>query len=155
MRVMQGNDLLFPQNVSVERSVIIKNINFIPREIDVMACLLNARGTSKISSLLEIAPSTILTHIHNIMLKIGCHSREGIIDFIEHSCKTLLIKEHYRRLILENLFIKSLKEISKLQYQKRGTYLVVYWQDHNLKNIIMQYLGAHLTHARLKVKILD
>lgn len=152
---MQRNDLLFPQNDSVERLTIIRDINFTRREIDVIACLLNARGTSKISSLLTIAPTTVVTHIHNIMLKLGCNTREGIIDFIERSGKLSTIRNYYANLIVESLFKKSLKEISKLKREKVPACMAIYWQDQNFKNALIHHLEGHLNHAGIKVKILD
>lgn len=64
-------DLSFLQNMHVGQLAVINNVNFTPREIDIISCLLNMRGTNKIASLLSIAPNTVLTHIHNIILKFG------------------------------------------------------------------------------------
>jgi len=68
----------------------IKDINFTHREIDIIACVLHNRGEKKTASLLSISPRTVSAHIHNVMLKLGCNSREHLIDFIEKSGKLLL-----------------------------------------------------------------
>jgi DNA-binding CsgD family transcriptional regulator len=89
---MQNNLDFFLRDIYSEHLAIIKGIHFTPREIDVIACLVSLRGTSKIASLLGISSYTVLTHTRNIMLKLECNSREGIIDFIERSHKLFFIK---------------------------------------------------------------
>src|SRR5436190_21266292 len=84
-QLMQGANQLFRQGKLVEDLSVIKEISFTPREIDIISCLMHMRGPHKISSLLVISPNTVVAHIRNIRLKIGCNSREGIIDFIEKS----------------------------------------------------------------------
>lgn len=74
----------------------INKILFTTREIDVISCLMHGRSIKKIALLLSISPKTVEVHIRNVMLKIGCHSREKVIDFIESSDCHLMIKEHYR-----------------------------------------------------------
>ena len=73
----------------------ISNINFTFREIDIISCILHNRGEKKIAALLLIAPRTVSTHVHNIMLKLGYSSRESIIDFLEKSGKLSLIRQYY------------------------------------------------------------
>lgn len=92
---MQDNDLLLFQDLYTKHLTLIQNIHFTQREIDVMACLLHARGTSKIASLLAVAPSTIVTHIQNVMAKLHCNSREGIVDFIEKSPQLPFMRKYY------------------------------------------------------------
>ena len=67
---------VFSDELYINYLATIDGYAFTHREIDVIACLVNARRTSKIASLLTIATSTVKTHIQNIMMKIGCHSRE-------------------------------------------------------------------------------
>lgn len=61
----------------------INGIHFTRREIEVAAFLVSGRGVKAIASSLSIAPKTVEAHIHNIMLKLECNSRESIINFIE------------------------------------------------------------------------
>ena len=103
---------------NIDNLALIKNKKFTPREIDVIACLLCGRAAS-IPAFLSISARTVETHIHNIMLKIECNSREGILDFIEHSDKGVAIKVHYQHLRINVLFEKTLKSFAVLSKQFR------------------------------------
>ncbi len=103
---------------NIDNLALIKNKKFTPREIDVIACLLCGRAAS-IPAFLSISARTVETHIHNIMLKIECNSREGILDFIEHSDKCAAIKVHYQHLRINVLFEKTLKSFAALSKQSR------------------------------------
>lgn len=84
---MQDSASFFPEDIYPLQLSRISGISFTRREVDVMACLLGARKTSKIAYFLSVDPRTIETHVRNITLKIECNTREGIIDFLEHSDK--------------------------------------------------------------------
>ena len=148
------HDLSFLQNMHVGQLAVINNVNFTPREIDIISCLLNVRGTNKIASLLSIAPNTVLTHIHNIILKLGCNSREGVIDFIEKSHKFPFIKQHYANLIIYAAFEKILKEVSKLNRTGKQVCLIVYGEDQNGKDIFIRHLKDHLKQVGISAEIL-
>lgn len=90
----------------------IKGINFTPREIDIISCILHNRGEKKIASLFLISPRTISAHVYNIMNKIGCNSKDQIIDFIETSGKIGIIKEYYTHILIKAHFEKFLSKIS-------------------------------------------
>ncbi len=77
----------------------INGVTFTPREIDIIACIVNGRGIKKIAASLKIASKTAESHVRNIMLKIECGSREHIIDFVEKSEAHLFIKQHYLDLL--------------------------------------------------------
>lgn len=108
---MQKNELIFPKDIYSKHLTTIREFYFTQREIDVIACILHLRGTSKVASFLSISPNTILVHIRNIMLKIGCNSREGIIDFVEKSSKIYFLRTYYINLILEEEFKKALDSV--------------------------------------------
>lgn len=112
----------------------INGVKFTPRELDIIACVASGRSTSKISQLLTISPKTTETHIRNIFSKLGCHSRESIIDLVERSDQYLFIKQHYahilarsginnplldENIILEKEEIKSVPEESPKSYLKK------------------------------------
>ena len=97
----------------------IKGKKITKREIDIIACLICARASS-IASFLSISARTVETHLHNIMLKLECNSREGIIDFIERSNKLPQLKAHYEGLVVNYLFEKTLKMIGGQIKEKRG-----------------------------------
>lgn len=141
------HDLSFLQNARGKTLTRIGNIHFTPREIDVISCLLNSRGTSKIAALLSIAPSTVLTHIQNVILKLTCSSRDGIIDFIEKYHKSSPMKKHYSDLVLHSAFEKSLTDIAKLTKEKSSVTLIVHGDDQAHKNAFIHYLKIHLKRA--------
>lgn len=89
----------------------INGIKFSAREIDVIACLLQGRPLKTIASLLTISLKTAENHSRNIMLKIGCNSRDGIINHIENSGTSKQFRQHYEWLSLEAQFTKSLAHI--------------------------------------------
>ena len=63
----------------------LEEIHFTRREQDVISCLLHGRGLKKTAQLLGISSSTVETHTRNIMVKLGCHTRERVIDILEQS----------------------------------------------------------------------
>jgi len=150
---MQNNDFLFSQDIYTQRLAVIENINFTSREIDVMACLLNARGTNKIASLLSVAPNTVLAHVRNVMVKLECNSREGIIDFIERSHKLLLFKTHYANLRMTATFEKTLRDIAKLKKQATPVCLIVHEKNEDLKNALIKQLKNHLKQVEVSAEI--
>jgi DNA-binding CsgD family transcriptional regulator len=92
---------------------------FTLREMDILAAILHNRGEKKIAGLLCISPETVSSHVHNIMLKIGSHSKDGIIDFIEKTGKVTYLKHYYQLIIVENLFRENLRKI-KIQIAKNN-----------------------------------
>ena len=93
----------------------IADIKFTRREIDVIACILHNRGEKKIATLLQdISYRTVGAHARNIMNKLGCNSKDFIIDFIEKSGKLQDVRQYYFYLVVESSFIKILQKISKL-----------------------------------------
>ncbi|OJW47090.1 MAG: hypothetical protein BGO67_10285 [Alphaproteobacteria bacterium 41-28] len=118
-----------------------------------MACLLSARRTSQIASMLSIAPRTVTTHFRNIMLRLDCNSQEGIINFIERSHKLSILREYYSTLIIELAFKKALKEISKLRKDEIPSCLIVYWRDQSLKKSLIRYLKIHLSLAGINAEV--
>lgn len=148
------HDLTFLQSMHAEKLSVIGNVNFTRREIDIISCLLNVRGTSKIAGLLSIAPNTVSSHLHNIHLKIGCNSREGIIDFIEKSHKFPFIKQHYADLVLYAVFEKGLQDVARLNREKIQVYLILYGEDQAYKESFSLQLIPHLKQAGILADIL-
>src|SRR5438034_6793800 len=101
---MSNDSLSFHEDTYAEHLATINGINFTHREIDVIACLVNGRGTSKTAACLFISPRTVITHIRNIMLKLDCNSRESIIDFIEKSPKLSVLRKYYLSLGIHSTF---------------------------------------------------
>lgn len=154
---MQGNDHFFPWDLYGEDLAIIKGVSFTPREVDIISCLIHVRGTRKVSSLLSISPNTVFTHTRNIMLKLGCNSRERIIDFVEHSQKLSLIKEHYANLVLHAAFEKFLNKIGKEKANENKSFLpiqiVLYGKNQKFQDTLFYHLEIHLKQAGLDVTL--
>jgi tetratricopeptide (TPR) repeat protein/DNA-binding CsgD family transcriptional regulator len=148
---MQNNALFLPQAIYLRYLIVMDGIHFTRREIDVMACLLYARSTGKIASLLDVAPTTVTTHITNIMEKLKCHSRENIIDFVERSHNLATIKRHYASLVGHVVFEKSLKACSKL-INKPLPSLIVYCKDQQSQSALSYHLRTHLKLAGIEVE---
>lgn len=92
----------------------ISGIKFSHREVDIIACVLCNRGEKKIASLLSISHRTVGSHIRNIMAKLGKHSREYIIDFVEKAGLSKTLREYYYFLLIDSIFKKSLKKIGEV-----------------------------------------
>jgi tetratricopeptide (TPR) repeat protein/DNA-binding CsgD family transcriptional regulator len=91
----------------------IQGINFSPRELDVMACIMNGRTSKKaIATTLQINPGTAATHTRNIMQKINCSSWEHIRDFIEQSGQADFIQQHLKRVLAREQFDMLLHKLT-------------------------------------------
>lgn len=118
----------------------IERIKFTRREIDIISCLIRRRG-STIPSFLAVSQRTVETHIRNIMLKLGCNSRESIINFIENSGKLPFIERHYQNLVAYYQFENLLRKVRTLKAQKPKVWLIVHQEDDRLP---VDTLLAHL-----------
>lgn len=134
---------LLPYDACPTSLATINNLCFTRREVDIMACLLNARGTSKTASLLSIAPKTVVNHIRNIMIKLDCNSREGIIDFIERSHKLPLFRKHYSNLVINAVFEKSLKDASRFHRDKTLSFRILYEEKNEYHKQLAYQLISH------------
>ncbi len=115
----------------------IGGINFTSREIDVLSCILNNRGNKKIASLLKVSYKTIEVHNKNIMTKIGCNSKDSIIDFI-YGCKAYeILQEHYFKKITNIDNEIFLKRQNKTFQAKQ--------QNHKIKYFIFSSIIVLLT----------
>jgi tetratricopeptide (TPR) repeat protein/DNA-binding CsgD family transcriptional regulator len=145
--------LMLPLNIYYAHLETLNGIRFTPREIDVIACILNGRSAKTIPVLLSIAPKTVAAHIENIRSKAGCSSRESIIDFIEASEKCALIKnEYYLSLLTQNSFEKALQELSKIASPHVCVCSLIYEQGNNTTLSLVHHLKQHLSLAGFKVK---
>ena len=91
---MNNEEIKLPQDIYNQDLAKINDIKFTRREIDVIAFIVNGRTTKKIASFLTLSPRTVDNHIYNIMMKLECHSRENIIDFIEKSGMFPIIRQY-------------------------------------------------------------
>lgn len=122
---------------------IINGVKFTPREIDVIACLLSGKGSKTIAYFLSVEEKTVETHKYNVMRKLDCNSKEGIIEFIEKSDKFSALKQHYLSLLSSAIFEKSLSKILSLTKNIELKGLVIYEKDKENSQFINQ-LEKHL-----------
>src|SRR3990167_9593180 len=106
---MQKKSHRFPREIYSNNLGTIDGIRFTPREIDVISCFVNARGASKTAFLLSISPHTVQVHSRNVVAKLGCNSRENIIDFVERSGTLPIFREYYASLIIDVAFREALQ----------------------------------------------
>ncbi|MBA3814585.1 MAG: tetratricopeptide repeat protein [Alphaproteobacteria bacterium] len=145
---MKAPQIFFAQEFYEQHLSTINNVHFTNREIDVISCLLNARGTGKIAVLLSIDKRTVETHIRNIMAKIDCNSREAIIDFVEVSVKFDFLRKYYIILQNELLFEKSLKDVGKLKRDKAPRCFLIQEKD---KDLFTLKFTSHLRLAGIEI----
>ncbi len=144
-----------PQDLYKDYLKSINGIDFTRREIDIIACIMGGRAAKKIASFFSISPKTVETHIHNIMLKLGCGSRERVIDYFERSSKHRLLKIHYTYLMLNLAFEKSLKEVSLLTINQ-VTSCVIYQDTEKIdKTPLVQQLKKHFNIANINVSLIN
>lgn len=135
---MRNEELNFTSPTLYKKLEKISNICFTNREIDIIACIVNGRSAKKIANFLSIAPKTVDNHARNIMLKIRCNSRESIIDFVERSDRSNLLRKHYLDLLGQAYFEHQLKNFRVDKGVEAKVFLIVYNQElHNQENILI------------------
>ncbi len=139
----------FPENL-LDQLRIINGIKFTHREVDILAFLICGRAVKKIASFLSIAPKTVENHTHNIMIKLGCNSRESIIDFIEKSDKLLILRKYYATLLAYASFEKSLNEVAQLTKERTFSCILTYWEEQD-SNLLASSLEKSLNLAKINV----
>ena len=147
---MPDHDIRPTHEIYSDFLTTIGQIKFTYREIDVVACILHNRAVT-IPSLLGIDRRAVETNIHNITRKLGCNSREGIIDFIEKSDNRDEIEKYYISLLLRSEFEKQLRHVSRLRKQNPLTCLLVYEQGEN--QAFLQQLKKHLIQTSINAGI--
>lgn len=125
----------------------ISSIHFTHREIDIISCIINNRSEKKIAALLAISPRTVSSHVHNVMLKVGCNSKDYVIDFIEKSGKLKIFKQYYLHLLIQSLFIRQL---NKINYYTKEIKITYNFESGNVDDTcITQTLGYITKHLKL------
>jgi tetratricopeptide (TPR) repeat protein/DNA-binding CsgD family transcriptional regulator len=135
-----------PLDIYSEQLENINGIRFTPREIDVIACILNGRSAKTIPSLLSISAKTVATHLANIRAKISYSSSESIIDFMEKSDRLPVLKHKYYLSLLALVFFE--KKIKGLC--KESTSCIVAHDP--AKVIFFNQLKQHLELVGFKIK---
>ena len=134
-----------------EHLLTINNIRFTQREIDIITCLLSGKSGKVIASYLDISPKTVEAHTRNIMLKLECNSKEGIINFVEKSDKFSQIKNHYLQLLNEIFFKQCLQKIASFIENRTTIYFLTLWCKKEEELLQIQTLKKYLKLARIEV----
>ncbi|MCC8483912.1 MAG: helix-turn-helix transcriptional regulator [Rickettsia endosymbiont of Labidopullus appendiculatus] len=139
--------------------LMINNIRFTSREIDVIACLIYGKNTKSIASFLsnddkKLEIRTIESHISNIKRKISAESREEVVKFIEKSGKYKLIQNYYLSLLIDQEFKKFLQEILILIKPSNISFIIVVQKlAGNHLNLLINKLHSDLQFIGITVVI--
>ncbi len=152
---MKGSNIDPPFNHQFYYDAIktINDIKFTPREIDVIACLLGGRGSKTIAHFLSIEEKTVETHKYNIMRKVECNSKECIINFVEKSGLSSLIRSHYQRLLLQFTFEQRLRKIEPLLDKNGASCLLIYWKENTEKTHLIYQMENQLKLTKIPLVI--
>lgn len=143
-----------PHDIYGDHLEVINGIRFTPREIDIIAFVLNGRSAKKTASFLSISPKTVENHTRNIMQKLGCSSRDGIIDFIEKSGSYSQLKEYYLSLLVESEFKLRLRELSgEIQPSGLQECFIIYLSQQDKPDAFISSFEEHLKLAGLRTSI--
>jgi len=137
-----------------------KDIDFTPKELDVISCILTGRRVKEIAAILSNSVKTIDNHIRNIMQKLGCNSREGIINCVEQSGSLPFFRYHYQVIAIQSDFIKKLKEVSLLVGKQGPSCLIAFKELHEKNSSVMAFMdefeknlkeaGIHVSRQKLE-----
>lgn len=152
-RLNNAPKALPPEIIYFSNLKTIQGLSFTEREIDIIACVLQRRSVKRIAVLLKLAPKTVATHLRNIMLKIGCHSQDIIIDFIEKSDKLSQVKKYYSSLLVKIAFESVLKKIVINSQEQHCSCSIVYSEKDKDKLILVLQLAEHLKSIGVKVAL--
>lgn len=141
-----SHEMLYEQHLSV-----IKDVKFTFREIDLIACIIHNRGEKKIAYLLSISPRTVSAHVYNVMNKLGCNSKDQIIDFIEKSGKLSVLREYYVHLLIKAHFEKKLVKIASQINVKGSKYYCTRDDSLTLSKGLYQSIQNHLKLANIEL----
>ena len=113
----------------------VESYGLTPREVDVLACLLENQASKKIALILGINQKTVDTHVLNIMNKTDKHVRVSLIEFVKKSFCVQDLRMYYSELIAASEFQKTLKKI-KQQMKIQNVVCKIACKDEELKEHI-------------------
>lgn len=87
------------------------------------------------------------------MIKLGCRTQEGIIDFVEKTNKFSLIKNHYSTLLIQHAFELELRNISKFATKKGLNCLIIHTKERDNKTSLFSHVANNLKLAGIKTFI--
>ncbi len=150
---MQNKKINIPQWIYLNYLKTINGVKFTRREIDVIACILSGKASKIIATFLSIAPKTVEAHTHNIMLKLECNSREGIIEFIEKSGNLPLMQKYYLNLLIYDAFKKGLEKTSHILKTQLPKGHIICWPLQDNKELVVQQLEQDLKSAGINFSL--
>lgn len=157
---MKNNEISYPEEIYIKYLAVINCIKFTPREMEVIACILDRKSIKWIANFLSdedksIGKAAIESHIMNIRRKIRGSSRESIIDFIEQSDKYQIVHDYYVSLLVQKEFKKNLQQISILIKPYIKSFLIVYYQEQGTKSFAISQLQSHLKLLLKNIQLED
>ncbi|MBY0500940.1 MAG: tetratricopeptide repeat protein [Alphaproteobacteria bacterium] len=143
----------FLQSLYLKHLQTINGVKLTRREVDIISFFVCGRSAKKFASFFNISPKTVESHTHNIMLKLGCNSRESIIDFIEKSDKFPNLRKYYTVILAQTVFDKYLKNISKLTQGEQLSLILTYCQKEDSQNFLISHIESSLKLSGIAVSI--
>jgi tetratricopeptide (TPR) repeat protein len=131
----------------------VNKVNFTRREIEIIACLANGRGSKAIALILNISFRTVEAHIYNIFKKAELNSKESLINFIEQSGQFSLLRKFYLHLSLQAYFMDSLNKICSLPRSKGSVYIIGFKQEEPKYLSLLKELETTLKQAGFKTSL--
>ena len=125
----------------------IQTIRFSKREVEVLSFIVHGRKPKKISQDLGISPRTVETHVRNIMVKVGCSTRESLIDFVENSGSRVAINDYYILITRHIAFGKVLEDLRLKNASAPRAFLL---EDHINDASFLKYVRSFLKSAGLE-----
>jgi|GEM_PF-1901886 len=141
----------------------IHGVKFTPRQIDIIACIINGRVRWKqISDILDIEVTAVASHMSSIRDRMLQNPGIGndIISFVERASNFNLIKDHYQHLSKLYEFQQLLKKIEKKTPFKQSTKVSLYYYGSKESNYLLGNhkkpgLIKHLTMLGIETELID
>lgn len=133
--------------------ILIEDINFTKKEIDVLSCIISGYSNKVIAELLSISFRTVESHLRNIFTKIeskrpanGYPSRSTLIRFLENSRTYNLLKKNYFYILIESTLKDFLQMISSYNSSQDKTYCKIFLIN-NKNDFFGKMIERHLRRA--------
>ena len=93
----------------------LNGVHVTEKESLVISCLMNGKRTKSIALILGVSPHTVISHLRNIMTKLGVSSQDQIILCAERSEFYAYLKNLYLKTKFQNDFKMEDKYIKKVE----------------------------------------
>lgn len=126
---------------------------FTQREIDILSFIISGRSSKRIAIVLSISSRTVDNHMRNIMMKLGCNSREQIIQFVENAGVFSTLKNRFFNLNLDDTLKKSLNDIKIIRKGDIHTCMLVYFKNNEEHKFIIENINEYFLLAGIQSQI--